>query len=137
MIAVTAAGGVLYRKRAADWEVLLIYRNDVWDLPKGKLEDSESIEACARREVAEEVGIAPPNVECPLVQTNHTYQQNGSNFIKTTHWFRMKTEVDQDFTPEKAEGIEAVQWVAIADAEEKVGYENLREVLQAFKNSLK
>ncbi len=137
MTAVTAAGGVLYRKEAANFEVLLIYRNGVWDLPKGKLEEGESIESCARREVAEEVGISLPDIELPLVQTNHTYQENGTHIIKTTHWFRMLAGGRENFTPEKSEGIEAVEWMPLDIAEQKVGYENLKDVLQAFKNSLK
>ena len=35
-------------------EILFIYRNDTWDLPKGMVEKEESIEATALREVAEE-----------------------------------------------------------------------------------
>ena len=38
-------------------EILLIYRNGVWDLPKGKIEFGESYEDAALREVAEETGV--------------------------------------------------------------------------------
>ena len=38
-------------------EVLFIYRNQLWDLPKGMTEAGETIEATALREVAEECGI--------------------------------------------------------------------------------
>ena len=41
-----AAGGVVTNPEG---KVLFIYRNDKWDLPKGKLDKGESIEACAIR----------------------------------------------------------------------------------------
>lgn len=137
MIAVTAAGGVIYREGEKGPDVLLIYRNGVWDLPKGKLEKGESVEECARREVAEEVGIPLPQIEKELVQTVHTYTRNGNKYEKTTHWFKMKTGVRQDFTPQTKEGIERVEWLPLERAKQKVGYINLKKVLSAFKNSLK
>ena len=39
-------------------EILLIFRNGVWDLPKGgKIEYNESYEDAALREVSEETGV--------------------------------------------------------------------------------
>lgn len=142
MIPVTAAGGVLYRIREGDSppkaevEVLLIYRNGVWDLPKGKKEAGETIEECARREVAEEVGIPRPESECYLAETYHEYEQDGKSFGKTTHWYRMRTDDRQTFTPQRQEGIEKVAWAAAEEACRRVGYDNLVEVLDAFTQSL-
>ncbi len=136
MISVTAGGGVLYRQRGDSFEVLLIYRNGVWDLPKGKLEGGESIKDCARREVAEEVGIPFPKIESGLTETYHEYRRNGKKYGKTTNWYKMWTEVQNNFSPEEAEGIEAVEWVELDSALRRVGYDNLEKVLTAFKNSI-
>ena len=38
-------------------EFLIIKRNGVWDLPKGKLEKGEDFETAALREVEEETGL--------------------------------------------------------------------------------
>ena len=46
------AGGGLVKNKAGD--VLLIFRRGKWDLPKGKLDDNESLLECAVREVKEE-----------------------------------------------------------------------------------
>ena len=53
---VRAAGGVVER----DGRVAVVHRPkyDDWSLPKGKLEDDESFEAAALREVREETGLA-------------------------------------------------------------------------------
>jgi 8-oxo-dGTP pyrophosphatase MutT (NUDIX family)/phosphohistidine phosphatase SixA len=56
---VLAAGAVLWRPgRRGDVEVALVHRPkyDDWSLPKGKVEDSESLPVCAVREVLEETG---------------------------------------------------------------------------------
>lgn len=43
---VVAGGGKVYNDRG---EILFIYRNNKWDLPKGKIEGNETIESTAIR----------------------------------------------------------------------------------------
>lgn len=138
MQTVTAAGGVIFRKRGEVYEAVLIYRNGVWDLPKGKKEEGESVEECARREVVEEIGISRPFIESFLTETYHEYHRDGDKFGKTTHWYSMKLPADtSSFAPQESEGISVVEWVDLDVAEQRVGFENLRNVLQALKISLK
>jgi 8-oxo-dGTP pyrophosphatase MutT (NUDIX family) len=49
-----AGGGLVYNAKD---EVLFIYRNNKWDLPKGGIEKGEEIEETAIREVEEETGV--------------------------------------------------------------------------------
>lgn len=131
---VAAAGGLVYRMLNGQPQVLLILRNGVWDLPKGKLED-ETIQECAVREVAEEVGSEDlPAIEHVLAETYHEYERGGIIFGKTTHWFSMKfpDTVTDDFDPQTEEGIEKVKWVPLSEAKKMVGYENLVEALKSF-----
>ena len=58
---ITAAGGVVFSVTERKPAVLLIHRNAVWDIPKGKLEKGESVAMCAAREVAEETGAELPS----------------------------------------------------------------------------
>jgi len=129
MTAVVAAGGVLYRSVDGSYEVLLIRRNGYWDIPKGKLEDYESIEECACREVSEEIGIPLPEIVASLEATWHTYVLDGETMAKTTHWFLMTTTA-QLFTPQVEEQIESVEWVSLDAAVDRVGFDNLRMVLE-------
>ena len=137
---VTAAGGVLLRpnKTASFPEVLLIYRRGVWDLPKGKLEDDETIKKCALREVSEEVGLDTlPEMGIFLTKTYHEYQQEGTLFGKETHWFTMSLPKPvTTFYPEKEEGIERVTWSPLGEAKKRVGYKNLEKVLHKLESKL-
>ena len=110
---VEAAGG-LVQNQHAQW--LFIYRNGMWDLPKGKREKTESIEDCAVREVAEECGIAEPTIVKQLTTTFHTYTLYDQRILKPTYWFLMRTEDDSTLTPQKEEGISSVKWVPSSEA---------------------
>jgi 8-oxo-dGTP pyrophosphatase MutT (NUDIX family) len=135
LTSVTAAGGVIIRKAEDQQaEVLLIFRRGVWDLPKGKLEDGETVEECAVREVTEEVGLADePHIIGTSSETYHEYEQEGIHFGKTTHWYVMELASSQvSFKPEREEGIEKVKWYPLSKAKKKVGYDNLLTVLSGL-----
>lgn len=104
---IVAAGGVVTN---AEGKVLFIYRNDKWDLPKGKLDKGESIEDCAIREVMEETGVKDLRLENFLRTTYHVFTNNGANTLKQVHWYAMRTEYTGRLKPEKKEGIIKVKW---------------------------
>lgn len=110
---VEAAGG-LVENEDGNW--LFIYRNEMWDLPKGKLEKGESIEKCAVREVAEECGIEEPTIVKPLSTTYHTYSLKGKRILKPTYWFLMKSSDNSALEPQTEEGITEVKWVSTNEA---------------------
>ena len=78
---VIAGGGKVYNDNG---EVLFIYRNDKWDLPKGKAEGKETIDKTAIREVEEETGITGISITKPLEMTYHIFKRNGKYKIKIT-----------------------------------------------------
>lgn len=130
MIPFTAAGGVLFRVVSpGNIDVLLIKRNNLWDLPKGKLEVGESVQACAVREVSEELGIPMPSIICSLDATLHTYELDDELIAKTTFWYLMYA-AEQSYKPQTEEGITEVKWVSLPEAFSMVAFENLRMVLR-------
>ena len=131
-IPVIAAGGVVFRIVEDETKVLLIYRNGFWDLPKGKLEKGESIPMCAVREVGEEVGSGIPALLFDLGTTFHSYEQKGKSYDKTTYWYSMIFTKEESLVPQGEEGIEKIEWVELEEAIEKVGFDNLKEVLIRF-----
>lgn len=105
---VIAGGGMVYNQ---DGKILFIYRNDKWDLPKGKIEKGESVEAGAIREVQEETGVKDLSIIKPLKITYHIFKRNNRYRIKITHWFEMKTDYKGDLRPESKEGITKAKWL--------------------------
>lgn len=124
---------MVLRRAEGERQVLLIFRKGVWDLPKGKKEPGEAIEACALREVTEETGIDTLTVEHFLTKTYHQYERDGKLYKKETHWFAMRAVAETNFTPQKEEGITKVQWIEIRKAIQMAGYENLLKVLELIK----
>lgn len=129
---VTAGGGLVVRAGAAGPEVLLIFRRGAWDLPKGKLDPGETVEACALREVREELGIEALEIVGPAGVTVHGYPEGDRFMVKTTHWFFMRTP-ERDFTPEAREGITEARWVPWAEAPQRLGYATLRAHLAGLR----
>ncbi len=102
-----AAGGVVTNKEG---RVLFIYRNNKWDLPKGKLDKGETIEECALREVEEETGVKNLKIENFLKTTYHIFKSGGKYRLKEVHWFAMKTNYKGELKGQKSEGIVKVKW---------------------------
>ena len=123
--ALAAAGGYVTRRRHNRIELLLIFRRGEWDLPKGKVDHGETIENAAIREVREELGVDDVQPGQPLGWSVHGYRHKGRFMVKTTHWFEMYVS-GEEFSPERDEGIELVEWVPLAEAPHRLGYESLR-----------
>ena len=131
-----AAGGVVVNPNN---EILWIFRRGFWDLPKGKLDPNETIEACAIREVMEETGISHLVLGKSILTTTHQYYDTFLNkeVEKTTYWYAMTTDRLQDGKPQSEEDIEAIAWVKKADMApylEKT-YDTIKEVMEAFLTS--
>lgn len=128
---VVAAGGLVVRKHRGTPEVLLIHRRGVWDLPKGKQDDGETVAETALREVQEEVGIETLRALGVADVTMHGYAEKGRYRVKTTHWYWMTTP-QTAFVPEEREGIEQVAYVPWNEARAQLGYDTLRDLLDGL-----
>ncbi|WP_411032274.1 NUDIX hydrolase [Spongiimicrobium sp. 3-5] len=104
---VVAAGGVVTNQKG---KVLFIYRNEKWDLPKGKIDKGETIERAAIREVEEETGVTGLHIENFLRTTYHIFKSNGTYKLKEVHWFAMQTAFNGELLGQKNEGIMKVKW---------------------------
>ncbi|MGI4750546.1 MAG: NUDIX hydrolase [Janthinobacterium lividum] len=107
---IEAAGGLVRNERK---ECLVIFRNGIWDLPKGKIEAGEKTRKAAVREVEEECGIRVKKVGRKICKTYHVYpMRNQELALKKTHWYRMKAEGQDKLKPQKEEGITKACWFA-------------------------
>jgi len=120
-----AGGGLVYNSRG---EVLFIYRNKKWDLPKGGIEKGETIEQTALREVEEETGVGYLEITRKLGKTYHVFKRNGRYKLKITHWFEMKTNFEGPLVTQESEGIEHAEWKNADQVERALlkSYENIK-----------
>jgi len=91
-----SAGLLLYRRRSGQLEVLLVHPGGpfwaardagAWSIPKGEAGPEEDLLAAARREVAEETGLAPEGPFLPL----GSVQQAGGKWV---HAWAVETDCD-------------------------------------------
>lgn len=109
---IEAAGGAVLN---TEKKLLMIFRNDKWDLPKGKIEKRESSEEAAVREVEEECGIAGLSMVRSLTPTYHTYKLKEELILKKTWWYEMSCSSNQVLMPQLEEGITKVEWLSKED----------------------
>jgi 8-oxo-dGTP pyrophosphatase MutT (NUDIX family) len=103
-----AAGGLITN---AAGEILLMFRRGKWDLPKGKMEENETPEETALREITEETGLRNINIEKKLTETWHAYHQFGQDLLKQTHWFKIRFTGTELTVPQIEEDIMDIQWI--------------------------
>jgi 8-oxo-dGTP pyrophosphatase MutT (NUDIX family) len=105
---IEAGGGVVRNKKD---QFLVIRRDGIWDLPKGKLEKGETFEAAALREVEEEVGLEGLYIKQPILSTYHTYQLSEDLVLKKTKWYEFQYDGESDPVPQAKENITEAVWV--------------------------
>jgi 8-oxo-dGTP pyrophosphatase MutT (NUDIX family) len=111
-----AAGGLVLNEAG---EGLFIFRRGKWDLPKGKLDEGETLEECAVREVQEETGLQEVELKKHLITTCHTYDDGHTRraTLKVTDWYLLTAPGNQKLVPQTVEQITKIEWAKPADFE--------------------
>jgi 8-oxo-dGTP diphosphatase len=119
---VRAAGGVVVR----DGKILLVHRPryDDWSLPKGKLEQGESWEDAARREVEEEVGL-----RCDVGEYIGSTRYDVEAGPKEVRFFRMTVHDE----PRPRNEVDEVRWATPEEADALLTYAHDRELLKRLR----
>lgn len=106
---VRAAGGLVENDGG---DILIMTRKGWRDLPKGHIDEGESAEEAAVREVQEETGLLDVEIVAPLCPTYHFHNAYGRWEIKETEWFLMHAVGENPaIYPEEGESITAVEWL--------------------------
>jgi 8-oxo-dGTP pyrophosphatase MutT (NUDIX family) len=122
---VEAGGGMVFNDKK---EILFIYRNSKWDLPKGKVEKGETYEEAALRETIEETGVKDLVIKRFITKTYHVFKRNDKFKLKVTYWYEMYSNYDGPLIPEPSEGIKKVKWKNFEKTQKALqdSYENIK-----------
>ncbi|MDD4235087.1 MAG: NUDIX domain-containing protein [Bacteroidales bacterium] len=136
MPTIKAGGGIVVNNNN---EYLVIYRNKIWDLPKGKQDHGETIKTTALREVSEECGISLDNliIDHKLGCTYHMYENEPGFIIKQTVWYLMRFTGSETPIPQTSEGITKVKFVPAHKLKHQLrnSYPNIRRIIKKLKIS--
>ena len=131
----TSAGGLVLdeRRRGA-----LIGRQDrrgrmVWSLPKGHIEEGETAEAAAIREIREETGISG-SIVAPLGVIDFWFMAENRRVHKTVHHFLLRAE-SGELSSDDAE-VDSVEWVPLEDISTRLAYADERRLMDRVQDLL-
>jgi len=127
-----SAGGVVYRREEGSVDLALAARRTrrgqlAWGLAKGAIEDGESDEQAAVREVLEETGLEA-EVEADLGDIRYFYVWEGVRVRKRVHFFLMRA-TGGDVATHDTE-MEDVRWFPLKAAIKRAAYKGEREVIE-------
>ncbi len=123
---------MVYRRTAGGPQFALIKANGRWGFPKGNIEEDETPELTALREISEETGL-PKNrlrIVSQLPPVKYTFRWEGALVFKTVHNYLVLLTGDAGFNPQLSE-IEEAQWFTPAGARRAISFKNSRTTLDA------
>ncbi len=123
MIYEHSAGGIVYKNTKEGIEVLLIKdKNNNWTFPKGLIENNESPQDAAKREILEETGLDGIIFAADIDIIHYFYRFHGKLINKTVDFFLFKYSGRAKLTPQKEEGILEVDWIDVKKVFLIMGY---------------
>ena len=134
-----SAGGVVYRLKDGGLEFAAIRPRgrSVWALPKGHVDEGESPEQAAVREVSEETGLVA-RVIAPLGEIRYAYQAHGRRVHKRVQFFLLEWQKGAigRLKPEMRREVDSARWLPLAQAEASLAYEGEQEMARRARTLL-
>jgi 8-oxo-dGTP pyrophosphatase MutT (NUDIX family) len=133
------AGGMVFRRNGRGVDILMI--QDVkgrWTIPKGHVEEGETLEETAVREIGEETGLKKLAIRDKLDKIFFFYRREGRLIFMTTHIYLMEALGDTDeLIPGDSEGITAVKWFPQEEALKLIEYKDTEKLFRLGLSKLK
>jgi 8-oxo-dGTP diphosphatase len=100
-----------------------------WTWAKGHIEEGESPEQAAVREVSEETGLVDLQIVEKLGKQEYYFTLSGKNIFKTVHIFLIKASAGEELNIQVSE-IQDAGWFSPEEAVEKIEYDGSRSLLE-------
>lgn len=125
------AGGIVYRHgdKPGEIEILLIQdAKDRWTIPKGHIEEGETAQETALREIHEEAGLADTEAICWLGKIHFRYRRVSTLVLMTTQIYLVKALGDTNKI-QKEEWMNGIKWFKFHDALDVIEYEDIGKLM--------
>lgn len=124
------AGGIVFRRNANNQvEILLIQdAKDRWTIPKGHIEEGETAQQTAKREIGEEAGLKEVDVLNWLGKIHFRYRRIDKLVLMTTQIYLVRAKGDTDAI-QKEEWMNGIQWFSFHDALDVIEYEDIGKLM--------
>ena len=131
-----SAGGVVLREGAAGAEVVICGRDadDVWGLPKGTLDEGESLQEAAVREVSEETGLKVEIVK-KIGVVEYWFSADGVRYHKWVHHYLMRSTGGR--TADHDAEHDRVAWMPVDKAIGRLTFDNDKNMVRQAMSKLK
>lgn len=124
------AGGIVFRRdKDGGVEILLIQdAKDRWTIPKGHIEEGETAQQTAKREIGEEAGLKETDVLGWLGKIHFRYRRIDKLVLMTTQIYLVRAKGDTNAI-QKEEWMNGIKWFKFHDALDVIEYEDIGKLM--------
>jgi 8-oxo-dGTP pyrophosphatase MutT (NUDIX family) len=124
------AGGIVFRRNKDNAiEILLIQdAKDRWTIPKGHIEEGETAQVTARREIGEEAGLPSVDMLGWLGKIHFRYRRLDKLVLMTTQIYLVRAKGDTNAI-KKEEWMNGIKWFKFHDALDAIEYEDIGKLM--------
>jgi 8-oxo-dGTP pyrophosphatase MutT (NUDIX family) len=124
------AGGIVFRRNEnREIEILLIQdAKDRWTIPKGHIEEGETAQVTAKREIGEEAGLKQVDMLGWLGKIHFRYRRLDKLVLMTTQIYLVRAKGDTNAI-QKEEWMNGIKWFKFADALDAIEYEDIGKLM--------
>jgi 8-oxo-dGTP pyrophosphatase MutT (NUDIX family) len=123
------AGGIVFRHGEKGVEILLIQdAKDRWTIPKGHIEEGETAQQTARREIGEEAGLSKVDILGWLGKIHFRYRRIDKLVLMTTQIYLVRAKGDTNDI-QKEEWMNGIKWFTFQDALDAIEYEDIGKLM--------
>ena len=124
------AGGIVFRRdKKGNVEMLLIQdHKDRWTIPKGHIEQGETAQQAAKREIGEEAGLNDVEVLGWLGKIHFRYRRVDKLVLISQQVYLMRVNTDGNEI-QKEEWMNGIKWFKYHDALDVIEYEDIGKLM--------
>lgn len=123
------AGGIIFRHGKKGVEILLIQdAKDRWTIPKGHIEEGETAQQAARREIGEEAGLTDIDIIGWLDKIHFRYRRIDKLVLMTTQIYLVKAKGDTDAI-KKEDWMNGIKWFPFHEALDAIEYDDIGKLM--------